>query len=290
MAISQTLRAALQLSVALTCVLVLSARPALACYCVEETSCESIELSAVPGSMENPEVPAPNQYVVQITWAQYVNDCEFSVEGTSPELEGWTQVSECVVDQETGAPNGDSKYYTGTAVCTVQATGTSEDSVYGTTWTFKVTGEEDGTSCTTDIFLPSVLPEPTDPEVAYDPERGTTALITWTPPTGRKVATGLTAVQRYDVYRSAPYSDPTKKRLGTTTATSFTDSTVKAGRTYRYEIYAADEYGHGSAAVVTINGSDRPSSGCASAGPIAPFGLALFAASMFLRRRRRDGR
>jgi hypothetical protein len=149
------------------------------------------------------------------------------------------------------------------------------------TWAFRVSRDAAGTSydssCETEISLPGPLDPPSNPQTNPPTESRQPGLtITWQAPQGRSVEGGRSQVQGYRVYRQAD-GDSTSQLVGRPTETRHVDQDVSESRSYTYEIYAADQYGVGRAAVVRVEGSAvGTSGGCASAAPVAaPLGLAL---------------
>ncbi len=273
MAPRSSLRTALRLLGLAACLGAAAPRPAQACYCVEHTSCSSIDVTP-PAPAEAGESPAPNTYVVEVTWAQYVDTCTYEVEGTPSELEAWTQESFCTVVKEEATDTG---YWTGTARCLVIATERyPEAEPYGSFWTFQVTGG-DASSCSTEVFLPAPLEAPAEGDAVRDGSGEVT--LSWEAPAPRLDGDeSALPILRYDVYRAAAAAGlvaagaPVK--VGTTTTTSFTDAGLTSTDAYRYEIYPVDAYGQGEALVVELGAGVAPGAvtagGCSSAGSLGP--------------------
>ncbi len=278
------IRLALRCWGVLACLIAFAARPAQACYCVEQDSCEAAYVVAPSG---DGETPLPNTYVVTVTWTELISDCTYDVTGT-PEA-GGTVPESCTVTDEV-VVNGKRER---TAECDVTVTGDPADAV---NWTFNVTGN-DKTSCNITIPLPGPIGPPVVVEVVRDTANPTEATIAWKAAAGRDDGTGRTTIVRYDVYRSSAEvrSSGSLAKIASTTVTSFTDHGLFANTTYHYEIYPVDKYGQGEALTVDVpvggTAATDPfqlgSGGCSSAGSlVGPLGLALLAASAFWRRRR----
>jgi hypothetical protein len=295
------LRTALRAAAAVSCLVSLAARPALACYCVEY--CETIQ-SEVSAPVEGGETPQPNTYVVDVSWQAYPNapeDCQYELSGREVGSDEWIPLENCETQRnEAGDVIG--------ARCTVTApdeAGSDAGCVEGvegacdddaeetvTTWEYGVSGtSEDRPSadsssfCTTTITLPGSLDSPANPETEH---RQPGLTITWEAPRGRLVESGRSQVQGYRVYRQAD-GDSASELVGQPTETRYVDGDASASRSYTYEIYAADSYGVGRAAVVRVEGTGSGASGgCASASSAAaPLGLALALGALWRRRRAR---
>ncbi len=293
MASRTLLRMALRVSALTACLASLAARPALACYCVEY--CSSLKSDVIPPIEGEGQAPEPNSYLVEITWTPYPgapSDCQYMVEGSGEGSGGeWIPQPSCTVQT-----NEAGEAYRAECVVTASTAGSSEgeggsEQPVGVTWTFRVSGDSADrpsadSSCTTDIFLPGTLDAPPDAEGSR--EGADQITIQWGPPEGRQVASGRSALHGYRIYRSAD-SDPTRQLIGTATETRYVDQGLTASESYTYEIYAADQYGVGRAAVVRVagDGASSASGGCSSAAPaMAPLGLALLVAGVCWRRRR----
>lgn len=289
---SVLLRWVLRIGLAAASLLVV--RPALACYCLE--FCDAVErtrTSEVVAPAEGQETA--NGYNVVISWNSYASapaDCAFTVEQSTGDGQ-WVPVTDCEVTltHEQGG--------TDTAVCKVTAPAKSPETSQPTdvTYTFRIKASSESrpsageADCTTDpIYLPGPLPPPAEP----DGERTgpATASLRWSAPSGRTLESGLSTVQQYVVHRYTD-SNSTRTVLGRTSTTSYADQGLSATEGYHYEIYAADQYGIGTAAVAYVPAtSSGPSgtmaSGCNSAaGAAGPLALAMLAAGAFWRRPRR---
>ena len=286
-------RMSLRVFTALGCFAFFVPRPARACYCVEY--CQSVQATVTAPTEGEGQTPSPNSYVVEITWTPYSNapsDCQYTVEGAVQGGEGTlAPLSSCTFQYDASSEaDGASCTVTGAS----PATGTSGQQV-GVTWTFQVSGDSAGTPsadsfCNTSIFLPGTLSAPTATSAA----RGTNGEVTinWSAPEGRvQAANGtLSQIQGFEVYRSSG-SDPSPKLVAQAKATDTTlVDQVVASESYRYDIYAADQYGVGQAATVDVPGGEAVTGGCTSAGSLgAPLGLGLVVGTALLRRRRPRG-
>jgi hypothetical protein len=296
-ALRPSLRTALRLLGLAACLGALAPRPAQACYCVEHTSCSSIDVTP-PAPAEGGESPAPNTYVVEVTWAQYVDTCTYEVEGTPSELEAWMQESLCTVVKEEATDTG---YWTGTARCLVIATERYDGAEpYGSFWTFQVTGG-DASSCSTEVFLPAPLDAPAGGDAEWGSSGSGEVTLSWEAPAPRLDGDQRALpILRYDVYRAPAAAGLVAAgalvKVGSSNTASFTDAGLVSTEAYRYEIYPVDAYGQGEALVVELGagGGVAPGAvtagGCGSAGSLgAPCGLLLLAGGALLRRRRVRG-
>jgi len=283
-------RISLFVTLALGCIAFFAPRPAAACYCVEYCQSMQATVTAPPGT--EGQAPQPDSYVVDITWSPYASapsDCQYSVQGT---LQGGTgspapQPSCTFQYSASGEADGASCGVTGAS----QGTEGSGQPV-GVTWTFQVSGSSASTptadnSCSTSIFLPGPLSPPASAEAT----RGSAGQVTirWSAPEGRVQAADGTrsVVQAFEIYRSTGSAGPKLVAQVKATDTAFVDQ-VTASQSYRYDIYAADQYGIGQAASVDIPGSGSVVGGCSSAESlVTPVGLALVMGALLGRRRRR---
>jgi len=325
MAFRSLLRLALRVCGAALCLASLAVHPAYACYCVEYCQSMKSTVNPPAGAEGQAPQPNSYVVVITWNpYPQAPGDCQYTVQGDAGGSGGSIPPSACTVQlnasgeayQAQCVVNGGSPTNgSGTASGSVPETGsgsvgapaggtgsggagamltqpaTTSEQPLGTTYTFHVTGGSTSTpsadsSCTTSLFLPASLGAPASASATRGGSDEVT--IQWAAPQPRIQASSgsLAQLAGFQIYRHTG-SDPTGTLIAQVGAaeTQYVDRGLSPSQSYKYEVYASDQYGIGSAATVNVPASST-AGGCSSAGAGAPFALALVAAGWLVRRRR----